>query len=116
MILEDSINRKELHMYKYRKYPRSCPSGVIESTEFFLFTVVFLQPFALSYFLFCAPFLSPFGALYTTIFMPISPPTCESGAQSFSVPFCPSLNLLLLTIRLLVHCLSITSTLMRPEN
>ena len=111
-ILEDSIKRKELHIHKYKKYPRLCPSSLIESTKFFPFTIVFLQPFALSYFLFCAPFLSPFGTLYTTIFMPISPPTCESGVQSFSIPFRHSLNLLLLGIRLLVHCSGITSILM----
>ena len=54
--------------------------------------------------------------LYTTVFTPISPPTCESGVQSFSVPFRLSLNLLLLAVRLLVHCSSITSTLVRPES
>ena len=115
-ILVDSVKRKKLHMHQYRKHHRSCPNSMIDSVEFFLLPVVFLQPFALSYFLFCAPFLSPFGALYTTIFMPISPPTCESSAQSFSVPFHPSLNLLLLAVRLLVHCSVITSTLMRPES
>ena len=47
-ILEDSIKRKELHMHQYKKYSWTCPSNMIKSTEFFLFTVVFLQPFALS--------------------------------------------------------------------
>ena len=42
------INRKKLQMYKYKKYPRSGPSSVIKSTKFFLFTIVFLQPFSLS--------------------------------------------------------------------
>ena len=55
-ILEDSIKRKELHMHKYKKYSRSCPSSMIESTEFFLFTVVFFQHFALFFFLFCSFF------------------------------------------------------------
>ena len=32
-----------------KKHPQLCPSSVINSLEFFLFTVVFLQPF----FLFC---------------------------------------------------------------
>ena len=112
-ILEDSIKRKELHMYKHKKYPRSCPSSTIESTVFFLFTVVFSSTFCslFSFFLlffFFSPssFLSLF-ALYTT---------CESGVQSFSVPFRPSLNVLLLAVRLLVHCSSITFTLMRPES
>ena len=34
------------------KHPRSCPSSVINSLEFFLFTVVFLRPFFLSSFFF----------------------------------------------------------------
>ena len=54
--------------------------------------------------------------LYTMIFPPTSPPTCELGVQSFSIPFHPSLNLLLLEVRLLVHCSGITFTLMRPES
>ena len=71
--------------------------------------------------LFLSPF-SPFSSflsifvLYTTVFTPISPPTCESGVQSFFVPFRPPLNLLLLAVRLLVHCSGITSTLIRPES
>ena len=123
--MEDNIKRKELHMHQYKKYHRSCPSSMIESTEFFLFTVVFLQPFALflsfsslsflSFFFLLFFFLSLF-VLYITIFTPISPTTCESGVQSFSVPFHPSLNFLLLAVRLLVHCSSITSTLMQPES
>ena len=43
--MEDSIKRKELYMYKHKKYPRSCPSSMIESTVFFLFTVVFSSTF-----------------------------------------------------------------------
>ena len=109
-ILEYRIKRKKLHMHKYKKYPRSCPSSKIESTEFLSFTVVFLPPF--SHF---SSFLSLF-VLYTTVFTPISPLTCESGVQSFSVSFRPSLNLLFLAVRLLVHCSGITSTLMRPES
>ena len=120
-ILEDSIKRKELHMHKYKKYSRSCPSSMIESTEFFLFTVVFFQHFALFFFLFCSFFFFflffwSLFVLYTTVFTPISPPTCESGVQSFSVPFRPSLNLLLLAVRLLIHCSGIISTLMQPES
>ena len=120
-ILEDSTKRKELHMHKYKKYPRSCSSSMIESTKFFFFIVVFLQPFALFFFFcyglffFVSFFLSLF-VLYTTVFTPISPPTCESGVQSFSVPFRLSLNILLLTVRLLVHCSDITSTLLQPES
>ena len=47
-ILVYSVKRKELNAYIYRKYPWTCPSTMTKSTEFFLFTVVFLQPFALS--------------------------------------------------------------------
>ena len=43
-----SIKRKKLHAYTCKKYPRTCPSTMTKSAEFFLFTVVFLQPFALS--------------------------------------------------------------------
>ena len=59
--MEDSINRKELHMYKYKKYPWSCRSNVIESTEFFLYTVVFIQPFAPTFFFFFFFVLSSFS-------------------------------------------------------
>ena len=116
-ILVDSVKGKKLHMYKYKKHPRLCPNSMINSTEFFLFTVVFLQPFALSCFSFSVPpsFESLF-VLYTMVFAPFSPSTCESGVGSFSVPFHPSLNFLLLAIRLLVYCSGITSTLMRTES
>ena len=72
--------------------------------------------FSFSWFFFSLLFFWSLFVLYTTVFTPISPPTCESGVQSFSVPFRPSLNLLLLVVRLLVHCSGITSTLMRPES
>ena len=117
-ILIYSVKGKELHMHKYKKYPRSCPNSMINSVEFFLFTVVFLQLFALFSFL-CSFFVSPFFEslfLYTMVFASFSPSTCESGVGSFSVPFLPSLNLLLLAVRLLVYCSGITSTLMRPES
>ena len=79
------------------------------------FSLLFPLPF--SYFFSFPPFCLFFlFVLYTTVFTPISPSTCESGVQSFSVPFRPSLNLLLLAVRLLVHCSVITSTLMRPES
>ena len=54
--------------------------------------------------------------LYTMVFVPFSPSTCESGVGSLSVPFRPSLNLILLAVRLFVYCSGITSTLMRPES
>ena len=44
-----SVKRKKLHVYTCKKYPWICPSTMTKSTEFFLFTVVFFQPFALSF-------------------------------------------------------------------
>ena len=118
-ILVDSVKGKKLHMYKYKKYPRLCPNSMINSTEFFLFTVVFLQPFALSCFSFSVPpsFESIF-VLYTMVFVPFSPSTSKSGVGSFFFSVLPllSLNLLLLAVRLLVYCSGITSTLMWSES
>ena len=95
------------------KHPRSCPNSVINSLEFFLFTVVFLRP----YFLFFSSFSFGFlFMLYTMVFAPFSPSTCESGVGNFLVPSRTSLNLLLLAVRLLVYCSGITSTLMRLES
>ena len=115
-ILVDSVKGKKLHMHQYKKHSRSCLNSIINSIEFFLFTVVFLQSFAL----FCF-FLRPLSfeslfVLYTMVFALVSPSMCESGVGSFPVPFRPSLNLLLLAVRLLVYCSGITSTLMRPES
>ena len=39
---------KKLHTHTCKKYHRTCPSTMTKSAKFFLFTVVFLQPFALS--------------------------------------------------------------------
>ena len=47
-----SVKRKELHAHICKKYHRTCLSTMTKSTEFFLFTIVFLQPFALSLSLF----------------------------------------------------------------
>ena len=58
-ILVYSVKRKELHAHICKKCPRTCPSIMTKSTEFFLFTVVFLQPFAFSLFLFLSLFLLP---------------------------------------------------------
>ena len=117
-ILVNSVKGKELLMHKYKKHPRICPNSMINNMKLFLFIVVFLQPFALFlFFLFLfPPFLESLFVLYTMVFVPFSPSTCESGVGSFSVPFRPSLNLLLLAVRLLVYCSGITSTLMRPES
>ena len=114
-ILVDSVKRRELHMHKYEKHSRSCPNSMIDNVEFFLLTVVFLQPFSLFLFFFPSHFFESLSVLYTIIFSPFSPSTCESGVGSFLVPSRPSLNLLLLAVRLLVYCSGITSTLMRTE-
>ena len=89
---------------------------MIDSVEFFLLTVVYLQPFALFLFFFHPLLFESLFVLYTIVFAPLSPSTCESGVESFPVPFRPSLNLLLLAVRLLVYYSGITSTLMRPES
>ena len=86
-ILINSVKGKELHMHKYKKYHQSCPNSMIDSVEFFLFIIVFLQPFAL--FSFLCFFFCP--VLYTMVFAPFSPSTCKSGVESF---FCPLLPLL----------------------
>ena len=117
-ILVDSVKWKELHVYTCKKHPRSCPNSMIDSEEFFLFTVVFHQPFAL-FSLLCFSFSHFFESLfvlYTMVFASFSPSTCESGVGSFPVPSRPSLNLLLLTVKLLVYYSGITSTLMRSES
>ena len=115
-ILVDSIKGKELYMHQYKKYHRSCPNSMINSVEFFLLTVVYLQHFALFLFFFHPLLFEFLFVLYTIIFAPLSPSTCESGVGSFPVPFRPSLNLILLAVRLLVYYSGITSTLMRLES
>ena len=57
-ILVYSVKRKELHAHTCKKYSRTCPSTGTKSYEFFFFTVVFLQPFALffSFFFFFSLF------------------------------------------------------------
>ena len=117
-ILVDSVKGKELLTHKYKKHPRICPNSMINNMKLFLFTVIFLQPFTLFFFFsfFVSPFLESLFVLYTMVFVPFSPSTCESGVGSFSIPFRPSLNLLLLAVRLLVYCSDITFTLMRPES
>ena len=59
-----SVKRKKLHVHTCKKYPRTCPSTMTKSTEFFLFTVVFLQPFSLS--------LSLSLFLFSSLFFPVS--------------------------------------------
>ena len=96
------------------KHSRSCPNSVINSLEFFLFTVVFLRPFFFSSVFSCPPLFEFLFMLYTMLFAPFLPSTCESGVGNFPIPSRTSLNLLLLAVRLLVYCSGITSTLMRP--
>ena len=116
-ILVDSVKGKELLMHKYKKHLRICHNSMINNMELFIFIVVFLQPFALFLFLFFRPhFLFVHFCVIYYGFVPFSSSTCESDVGSFSVPFRPSLNLLLLAVRLLVYCSDITSTLMRLES
>ena len=123
-ILVYSVKRKELHVHTCKKYPRTCPSTMTKSTEFFLFTVVFLQPFALSFsffflvFFFLSPFLSILFRIIYYGFYTISSihVWVRCWESFFSVLHCLFLNLSFLAVRLLVHCSGITSTLMRPES
>ena len=46
-ILAYSVIKKELSAYISRKYPRTCPNNKTESTIFFPFAVIFLQPLSL---------------------------------------------------------------------
>ena len=84
-----SVKRKELHAHRCKKYPRTCPSIGTKSNEFFFFTVVFLQPFALFFLFLFLPssFSVPFSfylffVLYTMVFTPFPPSTCGSGVGS----------------------------------
>ena len=118
-----SVKKKELYAYIYRKHHRTCPSTKTESTKFFLFVVVFLQPlcsFSLFFFsslFFLPPFSSSFFVLYTMAFFTISSIHVWVRCwKSFFFGFsCLFLNLPFLAVRLRVHCSGITSTLMRPE-
>ena len=70
------------------KHPRSCPNSVINSLEFSLFTVVFLQPFFLSsaFSFFRPPLFEFFFLLYTMVFALSLPSTCELGVWKFPCP------------------------------
>ena len=118
-ILVDSVKGKELHMHKYKKYPRSCPNSMINSVEFFIFTVVFLQLFALFSFLcffFCPLSLNLFSCYILWFLHNFLHPRVSQVLGVFFIPFRLSLNLLPLAVRLLVYCSGITSTLTRPES
>ena len=120
-----SVIKKELYVYIFRKYPRTCPNNKMESTIFFLFAVVFLQPFLFSLsfslsfsvcFLPC-PFLFLFlRIIYYGFFYHFLHPRVDQVVEVLFFCFSPLfLNLPLLAIRLRVHCSGITSTLMRLE-
>ena len=56
-----SVKRKKLHAHTCKKSSRTCPNTMTKSADFFIFTVVFLQPFTLSLsFLFLVFFLVSF--------------------------------------------------------
>ena len=123
-ILVYNVKRKELHAHTCKKYPRTCPSTRTKRTEFFLFTVVFLQLFALFFFFlflrlfFSIPLsLNLFRIIYYGFYTISSIHVWTRCWKSFfSVLPCLFLNLSFLAVRLLVHCSGITSTLMRPES
>ena len=120
-----SVIKKELSAFISRKYPRTCPNDKTERITFFLFVVVFLQPFcslslSLSFFSlsFIRPsFFSSFFVLYTMTFFTISSIHVWirwwKSFFSASPPF--FLNLPFLAVRLRLHCSGITSTLIRLE-
>ena len=97
-----SVIKKELSAYTYRKYPRTCSNNKTESTKFFIFAVVFLQPlFSLSLSLFLFQFVfflsSPFPHLSSYyilwLFLPFPPSKCGSGGGSpFSLLLPPFLE------------------------
>ena len=83
-----SVKREELYAHRCKKYPWTCPSIGTKSNEFFFFTVVFLQHFAIffSFFFFLLPFLSPFLFIFLRIiyyiFTQFPPSTCGSSVGS----------------------------------
>ena len=79
-------------MSKYKKHPRLYPSKVINSLEFFLCIVVFLQPFFFSVFLFVLPFFLNAFSCYIPWFMHHSHRTRVSQALGASP--CPISHLL----------------------
>ena len=113
-----SVKMKKLHTHTCKKYHRTCPSTMTKSAKFFLFTVVFLQPFALSlslsflfliFFLVCPFLLTLFHIIYYGFYTSSSIYVWVRRWESFfSVLSCLSLNLPLLVVKLLVHCSGIT--------
>ena len=70
---------------KHKKHPRLSPNSVINSLEFFIFSVIFLKPLIFSIFL-PSSFFEFLFMLYTMISAPFSPYTCESGFGGFNCP------------------------------
>ena len=96
-----SVIKKELSAYIYRKYPRTCPNNKTESTKFFLFAVVFLQPLCSLSLSFSSPvcfssvpFFPHLSSYYILwLFLPFPPSTCGSGGESpFSLLLPPFLE------------------------
>ena len=98
---------------KYKKHPRLSSNSMINSSEFFLFTVIFLKPF----FFFRRPFLwILFHVIYHDFFTILIVHVWVRFWKLLPFPSHTSLNLLLLAVRLLVYCSGVTSTLMRSES
>ena len=101
-------------MQKYKKHPRLSLSNVINSSEFFLFLIIFLQPFFFSVFLSCLFLWMHFHVIYHDFCIILTIHVWVRCWELLPVPSHTSLNLLLLAVRLLVYCSDITFTLMRP--
>ena len=103
-----------------KKHPRLFSNSMINGLGFFLSFYCCISSTSLVLFVFFffvpLPFFPFLFLLYTMVSVSYSLSTCESGVGSFSVSSRTSLNLLLLTVRLLVYCSGITSTLMRSES
>ena len=91
-ILVDSVKWKELQMHTCKKHPRTCPNSMIDSEEFFRFTVAFLQPFALFSFL-CfflhPPSLNPFSCYILWFFHHFLHPGASQMLGVFLFPLTP---------------------------
>ena len=107
-ILVYSVKREELHSHRCKKYPWTCLSIGIKSNESFFFYCCLSSSFFLSF---------SFFVLYTLVLHHfLHPRVGQVLGVIFSCFPCLFLNLPFLTVRLLVHCSRIISTLMRPES
>ena len=123
-ILVYSVKRKELHAHTCKKYPRTCPSTMTKSTEFFLLLLYFYNLLlSLSLFLFSSLFfsvplsLNPFSYYILWFLHHFLHPRV---GQVLGVLFlCSPLLLLepsILSCKAAIHYSGITSTLMWPES